>query len=238
MKRRPFCVVLFFFACAFAIPAQQTPLKVRIRIVLVDKELNQKPAPFVVVSLKGGTKTTEVKTGLDGTAEALLPPGKYTVTTPKAVELAGKRFSWNLQVALSRSGGEQNLDLTNDNAKTEEVSEEAPPESANSRGGDLSEQFKRLKNSVVTVRSELGHGTGFFVDNKGLVLTNQHVVGSSGYLAVQFDREHKIVAKLIAADPAKDVALLWVNIASFPSAVPAPLRRHRSGHAQCVGRES
>ena len=228
MKRHPICVAFFsFLACAFALPAQQSSVKVRVRIVLVDKDLNQKPVPFLVVSLKGVVKTAEVKTGLDGTAETSLPRGIYAVTTPKAVELAGKRFSWNLQVKLS--GDEQSLDLSNDNAKTEEVSEAAPPESANGRGGDLSEQFKRLKNSVVTVRSELGHGTGFFVDNKGLVLTNQHVVGSSGYLAVQFDREHKIVAKLIAADPAKDVALLWVNIASFPSAVPVPLVQTSKG---------
>jgi Trypsin-like peptidase domain len=227
MKHRPICVAFFsILACAFALPGQQSSVKVRVRIVLVDKELNQKPVPFLVVSLKGAVKTAEVKTGLDGTAETSLPRGIYAVTTPKAVQFAGKRFSWNLQVNLS--GGEQTLDLTNDNAKTEEVSEAAPPESA-SRGGDLSEQFKRLKNSVVTVRSELGHGTGFFVDNKGLVLTNQHVVGSSGYLAVQFDRERKIVAKLIAADPAKDVALLWVNIASFPSAIPAPLAQTSKG---------
>src|SRR6266403_3964879 len=212
MKRRPICVALFLLlACAFALPAQQSTVTVRVRIVLVDRDLNQKPVPFFVVSLKGGVKTAEVKTGLDGSAETSLPRGIYTVTTPKTVEVAGKRFSWNLQVKLS--GGEQSLDLSNDNAKTEEVSE-AAPEPASGRGSDLSEQFKRLKNSVVTVRSELGHGTGFFVDNKGLILTNQHVVGSSGYLAVQFDREHKIVAKLIAADPAKDVALLWVNIAS------------------------
>jgi hypothetical protein len=232
MKRRPVCVALFlFFACAFATPAQQSSVRLRVRIILVDKELNQKPVPFAVVSLKGGIKTAEVKTGLDGTAETLLPRGKYTVTTPKAVELAGKRFSWNLQVALSGSGGEQNLDLTNDNAKTEEISASAPPPSNTAGNGDLTEQFKRLKNSVVTVRSELGHGTGFIVDNKGLVLTNQHVVGSSEYLAVQFDREHKVIAKLIAADAEKDVALLWVNTSAFPNSIPAPLAHTTKGTA-------
>src|SRR6266478_8842472 len=117
-----------------------------------------------------------------------------------------------------------NLDLTYDNAKTEQISAPASASAGESSGGgDLTEHFKRLKNTVVTVISESGHGTGFFVDGKGLLLTNQHVVGNSDYLAVQFDREHKIPARLIAADPQKDVALLSVNLAALPNAAPAPL---------------
>src|SRR5260370_693314 len=103
------------------------------------------------------------------------------------------------------------------------------PAWATPAANDLTEQFKRLKNTVVTVGSESGHVTGFFVDRKGLILTNQHVVGNSEYLAVQFDRTHKIVAKLIAADPQKDVALLSVNIAALPNASPAPLYRAGAG---------
>jgi len=44
------------------------------------------------------------------------------------------------------------------------------------------------------------------------------VVGQSQYLAVQFDREHKIAARLIASDAQKDVALLWANMGAFPAA--------------------
>jgi len=73
----------------------------------------------------------------------------------KPAELGGKRFSWNIQVSLS--GPAQNIDLTNDNAKVEEIS--APASSTKATGTDLTEHFKRLKNSVVTVRSESGHGT-------------------------------------------------------------------------------
>jgi hypothetical protein len=69
------------------------------------------------------------------------------------------------------------------------------------------------------------------VDSRGLLLTNQHVVGKSEYLAVQFDRERKIPAKLIAADAEKDVALLWVNMAALPNAIPAPMYRAGSGKA-------
>src|SRR5260370_8653765 len=118
-------------------------------------------------------------------------------------------------------GGEQNIDVTNENARVEEVA--ATASSAKPASNDLTEQFKRLKNTVVTVKSESGHGTGFFVDGKGLILTNQHVVGNSEYVAVQFDRTHKIAAKLIAADPQKDVALLSVNMAALPRPSLPPL---------------
>src|SRR5437667_12308503 len=223
--KRYLSLVLFGLVSALAASAHPNLVRVRVRVILVDQDLNQKPVPFFVVSLKSGAKATEVKTSLDGTAEAQLPPGRYTVSSPKAAELGGKRFSWTIQVSLS--GVEQNIDLTNDNAKVEETA--APASSAKAATNDLTEHFKRLKNSVVTVRSESGHGSGFFVDAKGLILTNQHVVANSEYLAVQFDRTHKVVAKLIAADPQKDVALLSVNMAALPNASPAPLYRPGAG---------
>ena len=223
--KRYLSVVLLGLLSACATLAQPNLVKVRVRVILVDQDLNQKPVPFFLVSLKCGAKAAEVKTSLEGTAEAQLPPGRCTVSSPKPAELSGKRFSWNIQVSLS--GGEQNIDLTNDNAKVEETA--APASSAKASANDLTEHFKRLKNTVVTVRSESGHGTGFFVDAKGLILTNQHVVGSSEYLAVQFDRTHKVAAKLIAADPQKDVALLSVNMAALPNASPAPLYRAGAG---------
>src|SRR6266851_3873483 len=223
--KRYLSVVLLGLVSSSATLAQPNLVKVRVRVILVDQELNQKPVPFFLVSLKCGAKAAEVKTSLEGTAEAQLPPGRCTVSSPKPAELGGRRFSWNIQVSLS--GAEQHIDLTNDNAKVEETA--ALASSAKAATNDLTEQFKRLKNTVVTVRSESGHGTGFFVDGKGLILTNQHVVGNSEYLAVQFDRTHKIVAKLIAADPQKDVALLSVNIAALPNASPAPLYRPGAG---------
>src|SRR5437773_4329772 len=223
--KRYLSVVLFGLLSALATLAHPNLVKVRLRVILVDQELSQKPVPFFLVSLKCAGKATEVKTSPEGTAEAQLPPGRCAVSSEKPAELGGKRFSWNIQVSLS--GGEQNIDLTNDNAKVEEIP--APASAAKAASTDLTGNFKRLKNTVVTVRRESGHGTGFFVDAKGLILTNQHVVGNSEYLAVQFDRTHKIAAKLIAADPQKDVALLSVNIAALPNASPAPLYRAGAG---------
>jgi putative serine protease PepD len=89
---------------------------------------------------------------------------------------------------------------------------------------DLSGIFKRLQSSVVTVWSEFGHGTGFIIDGSGLVLTNQHVVGPSVYIAVQFDATHKIPATLVAASPERDIAVLWINLEALPGATVAPAR--------------
>src|SRR5262249_607750 len=123
---RTLSVSLLLFASIFAAQAQTHPVKVRVRVILVDRDLNQKPVPFLLVSLKSGAKSAEVKTGLDGIAETSLPPGKYTIATPKPTELAGQRFSWNMVVTLT--GDEQNVDLTNDNAtSTESAAPTAKP---------------------------------------------------------------------------------------------------------------
>jgi hypothetical protein len=77
--------------------------------------------------------------------------------------------------------------------------------------------------SVVTVWSEFGHGTGFIVDKKGLILTSQRVIGPSEIITVQFDPQHKVAATLLAADNEKDIAVLWANLAPCPNCVAAPI---------------
>ena len=224
--KRPLLGTLLSLACAFLTYAQAPVVKLKLRALLVDSQLNQKPVPFVVVALKGPGNSAgiaELKTGLDGLAEKELPAGKYLLTVSKSVDFDGKRYSWNMEVNLA--GAEQTILLSNDNAKIEN----APAAINPTAGPDLSEQFKRLKNSVVTVLTESGHGSGFFVDDHGMILTNQHVIANSDYLAVQFDPGHKIVAELLASDSQKDVALLWTNMASFQNAIAAPLAKHEEG---------
>jgi S1-C subfamily serine protease len=88
---------------------------------------------------------------------------------------------------------------------------------------ELSTKFRILKNGVFTVWSETGHGTGFAISSDGLILTNQHVVGPSEYIALQFDEKTKIPAILLAADPEKDVAVLWADIGHVNGAEPLPI---------------
>ena len=86
---------------------------------------------------------------------------------------------------------------------------------------ELTTKFKELERSVVTVWSEFGHGTGFIFDGRGLVMTNQHVIGPSELVSVQFDAKTRVPARILATDPQKDVAVLWIDIASFSNAMVA-----------------
>jgi S1-C subfamily serine protease len=90
---------------------------------------------------------------------------------------------------------------------------------------ELTIKFKELQLSVVTVWSEFGHGSGFIFDERGLVMTNQHVIGPSELVSVQFDPKTRVPARILAVDPQKDVAVLWIDLASLPNAVVARIAK-------------
>lgn len=231
---------LLFISYGHPVP-QTAPVHVKVRVLIVDKDLNQKPVPFYIIQFHNEGNAdpfTSVKTDLNGNAERLLPPGRYSITSPKPVELGGKRYSWNLQIQIA--GAEQHLDLTNDNAKIEDLPPAAssPGETKSSSGapgGELTALFDKLKNSVVAIHSESGKGSGFLVDSTGLVVTNNHVVNASSYLAVQFDDKRKVPARLVAANPDKDVAIVRFDPSAFPEGVVAPLLSGEAASHLAVG---
>lgn len=230
---------LLAITAAFSTNPQARSVNVKLRVLLVDKDLNQKPVPFFVVNFRNAADAAspiELKTDLDGKAEKQLPPGKYVIASAKPLDLSDKRYSWNLEVQIS--GVDQHIDLTNDNAKIEDSARGTASGSATASSapaGDLSALFDKLKNSVVAVHSEAGTGSGFLADRAGLVVTNNHVVEASNYLAVQFDQARKVPARLVAADRDKDVAVLWVNLSAFPESVVAPIIPKVSGAPIAVG---
>jgi S1-C subfamily serine protease len=74
-----------------------------------------------------------------------------------------------------------------------------------------------------------GTGSGFFVDDKGHILTNNHVVQDAHRLEVTLSDGQKIRAKLVGRDPQNDLAVLRV---ALPREKLHPLRLGDSSQLQ------
>ena len=206
-------------------PAEATPpLRLTLRAALVDKDLNVKPVPrfaLRIYRIEEPGSASEVRTTLDGTAEVDLPAGNYQVESARPLAYQGKSYSWRVDVSLSRNG--QSCELTNDNATVTSAPETTTGPLDRSRD-NLTEFYQKYRDSVVTVWSDIGQGTGFVFNENGLILTNQHVIGASEYVAVQLDEKRKVRATVIASDAERDIAVLVANLDAFSgSAVVAPL---------------
>jgi S1-C subfamily serine protease len=198
--------------CQFTVSAQ-----------LVDSSLNLKPIPKLKILVRevNATRSHPFTTSFQGELKGDLPCGKYQVTSVSPSEFQGKSYTWDFTAVLT-AGAANQIEMSVDNATATADSQDARTRTTRLKD-DLIEQFKKYQGSIVTVWSEFGHGTGFFVDDAGLVLTNQHVIGPSEYISVQSDREHKIPAVLLASDSDKDIAVLWVQRSALPGTVIAPL---------------
>ena len=216
-----------YFLFGTPVRSQEGTSKVKVRAILVDQDLNQKPIPHLRIILAGDSNnpdsSIEVKTDFGGNAEFQAPHGRFRLTTPQGVDFQGRHYAWEIDINLS--GESVSIDLSNDNARVTDSPSIEPARKTD----DLSLMFQKYEKSVVTVWSEIGSGTGFIVDPAGLVMTNQHVIGPSDLISVQFDSKRKVAAKVLAFDAERDVAVLYADLTAFPGAVTAPIATRQSG---------
>ena len=212
------CVLLLILAVVSAVAVRaQSADNVTFKVALVDKDLNLKPVPKFALSVRkagDATPVQSVTTSFDGSAVLQLPAGEYLVNSSKPIDFENKSFSWEIRFKVE-AGKTVNVELSNDNSTVVGYSdsETAAPRRRVSQEGEL---FKTLRDGVVTVEGELGSGTGFIFDEKGLVLTNQHVIAKTNDIRVRFDKNTAVRARLLAADEDRDIAVLQVNLAAFP----------------------
>jgi len=60
--------------------------------------------------------------------------------------------------------------------------------------------------------TELGSGSGFVVDKKGHIVTNNHVVAEATELEVTFSDGRVAMAQVVGADPYSDLAVIQVDV--------------------------
>ncbi|HYP51438.1 MAG TPA: serine protease, partial [Pyrinomonadaceae bacterium] len=154
-----------------------------------------------------------ISTSVEGAVNAALPTGSYTVSSEKPLEFEEKSFVWEHNFKVE-AGKDSIVELSNDNAKITNLTASVANNSPRRRITEEAELFKTLRDGVVTVEGELGAGTGFIVDDRGLILTNQHVVSKSTEIRVRFDKQTVVRAKLIHEDPERDIAVLLANLSA------------------------
>ena len=85
---------------------------------------------------------------------------------------------------------------------------------------DWSAIYARAVPSLVSVTTEVGTGSGFFVSENGHVITNLHVVADGDSIRIRTQEGRVLEAELVARDVGNDLALLKVNPAGLAITVP------------------
>jgi serine protease Do len=95
--------------------------------------------------------------------------------------------------------------------------------------GRVSENLRR---STVCVKAgRHSQGSGVIVDPSGLIVTNAHVVASTGPIEVSFWDGQCIRADLSKRDASRDIAILRVPLSGLPAVTLANSDEVRAGHA-------
>jgi len=159
-------------------------------------------------------------TTLAGTAEVSLRPGRYAVESDQPVAFEGNTYEWSRRIDIV-AGRDATLELTAGNASIE--TGHAAASSSTRVDTDPSFLASQWQDSVVALWTPTRHASGFVVDARGLIVTSQRVVGTAASAEAQFTPDIKVKATVLASDPARDVAFLWVNPSVVASLRPLPL---------------
>jgi putative serine protease PepD len=77
--------------------------------------------------------------------------------------------------------------------------------------GDVAAIYAAARNSVVSIKTSNGSGTGFVVDANGTIVTNAHVVGSESTVQVQFADDETVTGRVSGVDRSSDLAVVKVS---------------------------
>ncbi len=212
------------FLVVVRVSAGQAVGVLRITVALVD--VDQKVTPIsrhvlLVSDNPASTAPRRVVTASDGTVALKLPPGNYTVESDRPVAFQGREYLWT-QTLDVLAGRDTMLALTAQNADIGAItSASALP---TPRAADASDVLSLWQDSVLALWTPTTRASGFVIDPRGLVATNQQVVGSATSVEVQLTPMLKVMGRVLAADVARDVAILWVDPTAIASTKPLPLQ--------------
>jgi S1-C subfamily serine protease len=203
--------------------ASQAMAVLRITVMLADADQRPVPVPRHALLVSDNPPTAaprRVVTGRDGTAAVRVPPGNYTVESDQPLVFQGRQYVWTQTLDVA-AAADTVLALTAANSESGPVTAGSAPPTG--RAADLADALILWQDSVVGLWTPTTTASGVVVDARGLVATNQQVIGASTAVEVQITPETKVAGRVLAADRANDVAVLWVDPAALAKITPVPL---------------
>ncbi len=79
------------------------------------------------------------------------------------------------------------------------------------------------QHSMVALWTATSRAVGFAIDARGLIATSQRAVGNAETVEVQLTPSVKVAGRVLAADRARDVAIVWIDPKALASVTPVPL---------------
>lgn len=77
-------------------------------------------------------------------------------------------------------------------------------------------EIQKLREAVVVVSSANSRGTGFNIDENGLIITNYHVINDAGIINVSFTQGPLYTGKIWASFPEIDLAIIRIEGENLP----------------------
>lgn len=220
---RALVLVTLLLAAPGAPVIQPTDI-LHIRVVLADAGGTATPVPrhpLLISENPTSAVPRRIVTTIDGTADVSLRPGNYTVESDRPFAFQGRAYHW-IQTVDVAAGRDTVLELNAANAQVEPLAPVSTSTPGAAEEADPSGILMRWRDSVVGVWTPTTHASAFIVDGRGLLATNQRAVGTATTVEVQLAPDVKVTGTVIAADPARDVAILRIDPALVASARPVP----------------
>lgn len=162
-----------------------------------------------------------VVTGLDGKGKLTLPPGNYTIESEEPLVAQGRTYEWRQDVDVT-AGGSTTVQLTTSNAEIGTPSADATTSDV-PRKVDHWDLLIKWQESVVPLWTPTTHAAGVVVA-PGLLATTQRVVGAATQIEAQLTPTLKVAARVLVADQARNVAILWLDAAALTARPHIPIR--------------
>jgi len=145
--------------------------------------------------------------------------GDAEVTESLGTESIFMAFRYALRQLLADESFVRKLILSDEKSKPPEkeifIEQTSLPSFENNR-----ELINRTIESVVTIKVEYGHASGFIISKEGYVITNNHVIEGKNIIDVILANGIILQADIIRANPDYDLALLKIEGRNFK---PLPL---------------